>query len=194
MENVKEKKVRTAHTRYFKAYLDEVPNEGKVESHVKVLFSKKPFTPEQFTSLVMGVFEAYAQELMTTNSPEAVYEHFNNAFGIFLAKLVPQDYIYEHSKEHAEFKEHVEDTLGQPEDAKNTEDNRFAAYLLCHDILTKEIGLDHDSANLLLNKRLGLVKPMDGADTLMHAPTPIGYPFSTTVENPVETVENGKKE
>jgi hypothetical protein len=173
MENVKEKKVRTAHTRYFKAYLDEVPNEGRVESHVKVLFSKKPFTPEQFTSLVMGVFEAYAQELMTTNSPEAVYEHFNNAFGIFLAKLVPQDYIYEHSKEHAEFKEHVEDTLGQPEDAKSTEDNRFAAYLLCHDILTKEIGLDHDSANLLLNKRLGLVNP---------------------VEKAVETVENGKKE
>ena len=157
-----EKKVKESPSRYFKAYLNEIPKEdGNVESHVKVLFSKKPFTPEQFTSLVMGVFEAYAQELLTTNEPEAVYEHFNNAFGIFLAKLVPQDYIYEHSKEHTDFKEHVDATLGQPENAKDTEDNRFAAYLLCHDILTKEIGLDHDSANLLLNKRLGLVTPVE---------------------------------
>lgn len=169
-----EKKIKESPSRYFKAYLNEVPAaDGKTESHVKVLFSKKPFSPEQFTSLVMGVFEAYAQELMTTNSPEAVYEHFNNAFGIFLTKLVPQEYIYEHSKEHADFKEHVEDTLGQPEDTKSTEDNRFAAYLLCHDILTKEIGLSHDSANLLLNRRLGLITPVEKAE---------------------ETVENGKKE
>lgn len=169
-----EKKVKESPSRYFKAYLNEVKGkDGNMESHVKVLFSKKPFSPEQFTSLAMGVFEAYAQELMTTNTPEAVYEHFNNAFGIFLAKLVPQDYIYEHSKEHSDFKEHVEATLGQPEDVRNTEDNRFAAYLLCHDILTKEVGLDHDSANLILNRRLGLVMP---------------------VEKPVETVENGEKE
>lgn len=169
-----EKKVKESPSRYFKAYLNEVEGkDGNIESHVKVLFSKKPFSPEQFTSLVMGVFEAYAQELMTTNTPEAVYEHFNNAFGIFLAKLVPQEYIYEHSKEHSEFKEHVESTLGQPEDVKNTEDNRFAAYLLCHDILTKEVGLTHDSANLILNKRLGLMYP---------------------VEKPVETVDYGEKE
>ena len=169
-----DKKVKEAPSRYFKAYLNEVAGkDGKLESHVKIMFSKKPFSPEQFTSLVMGVFEAYAQELLTTNAPEAVYEHFNNAFGIFLAKLVPQEYIYEHSEEHKKFNEHVDATLGQPEDAKNTEDNRFAAYLLCHDILTKEVGLDHDSANLILNKRLGLVKP---------------------VEKPVETVENGEKE
>jgi hypothetical protein len=157
-----EKKVKVTPSRYFKAYLNEVPNErGDVESHVKVMFSKKPFSPEQFTSLVMGVFEAYAQELLTTNPPEAVYEHFNNAFGIFLAKLVPQDYIYEHSEAHAEFKEHVEDTLGRPEDVKNTEDNRFAAYLLCHDILTKEVGLTPESANLILNRRLGLITPVE---------------------------------
>ena len=154
-----ERKMKETPSRYFKAYLIEVPNDkGEIESHVKVSFSKKPFSPEQFTSLVMGVFEAYAIELMTTNKPEDVYEHFNNAFGIFLAKLVPQDYIYKHSKEHKKFKKRVDNTLGQPEDKKDTEDNRFAAYLLCHDILTKEVGLDPDSANLILNKRLGLLR------------------------------------
>lgn len=147
-------------TRYFKAYLREIENKetGTVESQVQCLFSKKPFTSEQFISLMMGVMEAYAQQLLTNNTPEAVYDNFNHAFGIFLAKLVPQDYIYEHSEEHKKFMEHVEETLGKPADAANTDDNRFAAYLLCFDILTKEIGLDENSANLILNKRLGTLK------------------------------------
>ena len=154
----KEKKVTPS--RYFKAYLREVPNKetGETESHVQCLFSKKPFTSEQFISLVMGVMEAYAQQLLTTNTPEAVYENFNYAFGTFLRKLVPAEYIYEHSEEHKAFKEHVDATLAQPEDVKDTEDNKLAAYLLCHDILTKECGMDYDSANLILNKRLGLIQ------------------------------------
>lgn len=152
-------------TRYFKAYLREVENKetGAIESQVQCSFSEKPFTAEQFLSLMMGVMEAYAQELLTNNKPEAVYDNFNHAFGIFLAKLVPQDYIYEHSEEHKKFKEHVDSTLGGEEDAKDTDSNRLAAYMLCHDILTKEVGLDPDSANLILNRRLGLLKVEDDA-------------------------------
>lgn len=152
------KKKKATPTRYFKAYLRETTTEdGNVNSEVQCLFSKKPFTSEQFFSLIMGVLEAYAEQLLTTNPKEAVYDNFNHVFGIFLRKLVPADYIYEHSEEHKKFKDHVDATLAQPEDKENTEDNRFAAYLLCHDILTNEIGLDHDSANLLLNKRLGTI-------------------------------------
>ena len=150
-------KCRTVKSKYFKAYLNEIPNEvtGVPETQVKCVFSKTPFTATEFIPLVMGVMEAYAQELLASNTPEAVYDNFNSAFGIFLSKLVPESYIYEHSKEHKEFKERVDATLGREEDVKNTEDNRFAAYLLSYDILTKECGMDPDSANLLLNKRLG---------------------------------------
>ena len=152
-------------SRYFKAYLREIPNEsGEIESQVQCLFSKKPFSSEQFMSLIMGVMEAYAEQLLTNNTPEAVYDNFNHAFGIFLAKLGPQEYIYEHSEDHKKFMEHVEETLGKEADLKDTEDNRFAAYLLCHDILTKEVGLDHDSANLILNRRLGTLRT-DGEET-----------------------------
>lgn len=152
-------------SRYFKAYLREIPNaNGEIESQVQCLFSKKPFSSEQFMSLIMGVMEAYAEQLLTNNTPEAVYDNFNHAFGIFLAKLVPQEYIYEHSEDHKKFMEHVEETLGKEADLKDTEDNRFAAYLLCHDILTKEVGLDHDSANVILNRRLGTLRT-DGEET-----------------------------
>ena len=160
------KRKDTAPTRYFKAYLREVKNKetGNIESQVQCSFSSKPFTAEQFISLVMGVMEAYAQTLLVNNSPEAVYDNFNNAFGIFLAKLVPQDYIYEHSEEHKKFKEHVDSTLGQEADEKDTDSNRIAAYMLCHDILTNEVGLDANSANLILNKRLGTLKVGDSND------------------------------
>lgn len=152
-------------SRYFKAYLREIPNEnGEMESQVQCLFSKKPFTSEQFLSLMMGVMEAYAQQLLTSNTRENVYDNFNHAFGIFLSKLVPQDYIYQNSEVHKVFKEHVDATLAQPADVKDTEDNRFAAYLLCHDILTTELGLDSDSANLILNRRLGTLRVADNAD------------------------------
>ena len=163
------KSKRPTPTRYFKAYLRETTDEnGKVQSEVQCLFSKKPFSSEQFFSLIMGVLEAYAEQLLTTNTREDVYHNFNHAFGIFLSKLVPADYIYENSEEHKKLKEHIDATLGQPADEKDTEDNRFAAYLLCHDILTNEIGLDHDSANLLLNKRLGWLtveEPENGKET-----------------------------
>lgn len=150
-------------TRYFKAYLREIENKetGKIESQVQCSFSEKPFTAEQFLSLMMGVMEAYAQELLTNNTPESVYDNFNNAFGIFLAKLVPQSYIYEKSEDHKKFKEHVDATLGGEQDDAGNTANKLAAYMLCHDILTREVGLDPDSANLILNKRLGTLRVGD---------------------------------
>lgn len=150
-------------TRYFKAYLREIENKetGKIESQVQCSFSEKPFTAEQFLSLMMGVMEAYAQELLTNNTPESVYDNFNNAFGIFLAKLVPQSYIYEKSEDHKKFKEHVDATLGGEQDDADNTANKLAAYMLCHDILTREVGLDPDSANLILNKRLGTLRVGD---------------------------------
>ena len=94
MENKKKANKPRKHTpsRYFKAYLDEVTDvdTNKTGSLVRCEFSKKPFTSEQFLSLMMGVMEAYAQQLLTSNSPEAVYENFNCAFGVFLSKLGPE--------------------------------------------------------------------------------------------------------
>lgn len=150
------------YTHYFKAYLAEVVNpedSNDIISQTKVEFSKNPISPEQFTPLFMGVAEAYAEQLLTTNEPASVYQHFNNAFGIFLRKLVSEDEVYALSKEHAEFKEHTNSTLGAEFDEKDTEENRLAAYLLAKDILTHEVGLAEESADLILNRRLGLLTP-----------------------------------
>lgn len=156
---------KAKYTHYFKAYLAEVKNPENPEdivSQTKVEFSKHPISPEQFTPLFMGVAEAYAEQLLTNNDPVAVYQHFNNAFGIFLRKLVPEDTIYDLSEEHKQFKEHADETLGKPYDEKDTEENRLAAYLLAKDILTHEVGLTDESADLILNKRLGLLAPSEG--------------------------------
>ena len=160
--NVKDK---VKYTHYFKAYLAEVKNpddETDIVSQTKVEFSKNPISPDQFTPLFMGVAEAYAEQLLSTNEPEAVYQHFNNAFGIFLRKIVPEEKVYELSEEHKLFKEHTEETLGKAYDERDTEENRLAAYLLAKDILTHEIGLTEESADLILNKRLGLLTPAGG--------------------------------
>ena len=170
MNNSQEKEQKFAITRYIKVYLDDTdPNNSKV----KTVFSKKPFSPEQFTSIFMGILESYTASLLETNSQEQIFEHFNNAFGIFLNKVLPADKIYEKSEAHKEFKEVVDNTLGaenSEEVQKETEDNRLAAYLLCRDVLVKEIGLTEESADLILNRRLGL----------LNAP----------VEKGVESVEN----
>lgn len=151
-------------SRYIKVFLDDTdPKNPKV----KTVFSKKPFSPEQFTHIFMGILESYTASLLESNTNEAIYEHFNNAFGIFLSKLIPQDEIYEKDPAHKEFKQHVDDTLGQPNDEDNkkaTDDNRFAAYLLTRDILVSEVGLTPESADLILNKRLGLLKIAEGGE------------------------------
>lgn len=144
-------------TRYIKAYIDDTNPEN---TKVKTLFSKKPFTPEQFTQIFMGILESYTLSLLETNDHEQVYDHFNHVFGIFLNKLLPADKIYEKDASHKEFKAIVDDTLGQEDSeaiAKATEDNRLAAYILCRDILVTDIGLTEESADLILNRKLGLL-------------------------------------
>ena len=127
------------------------------DTKVKVSFFGGAFSPEEFTSLFMAMLESYTTGLLETNSKEAVYNHFNKVFGIYLNKLIPDEEIYKNSKFHSDFKEITDATLGQPNDAENqkaTEENRFAAYLLARDILLEEIGLDEESADVILNKRL----------------------------------------
>ena len=152
----------TAATSYQEKSILAVIKPGK-ESHVKVKFKGDFFTPEEFTSIFMAILEDYTMSLLQTNSKEAVFEHFNNVFGIFLNKLVPEDEHYSLSKSHKKFKKVVDSTLSQentPEVQKSTEDNRFAAYLLCRDILTHEIGLTDEAAYTLLRKRLFLNTPV----------------------------------
>lgn len=128
---------------------------------VKTTFSKEPFTPEEFTCLIMALLESYTERLLVNNDRKAIYEHFNNAFGIFLNKILPEEDIYKVSEAHKEFKENADKILDRPlslEEAKEDETNRMAAYLLAGDILQKELGLDRDSVDLILNKRLNLIQ------------------------------------
>ena len=128
---------------------------------VKTTFSKDPFTPEEFTCLIMALLESYTERLLVNNDRKAIYEHFNNAFGIFLNKILPEEDIYKVSEAHKEFKENADKILDRPlslEEAKEDETNRMAAYLLAGDILQKELGLDRDSVDLILNKRLNLIQ------------------------------------
>lgn len=129
-------------------------------TQVKVTFSKEPWTPEEFTSVFMAILETYTEGLLHNNSREAVFTHFNNVFGIFLQKLVPTSKHYELSEAHKAFKEHADETLTKDteEIKKDNEENRLAAYILSRDILVTEIGLTEEAADLLLNKRLGLLK------------------------------------
>jgi len=132
------------------------------DTKVKVDFHGGVFTTEEFTSLIMAVIETYTVGLLKVNKKEKVFDHWNRVFGIFLNKIVPADTHYKRSKPHKEFKKVVDSTLGRPEteeDKKATNDNRMEAYLLCRDILTKEVGLTEESADLILNKRLGLLDP-----------------------------------
>lgn len=133
------------------------------DTKVKVDFHGGVFSPEEFTSMFMAILETYTKGLLANNSNEAIFEHFNRVFGIFLNKLVPEETHYKLSAAHKSYKKAVDSTLGRKEtdeDKRITEDNKLAAYLLCADILTKEVGLTEESADLILNKRLGLMKPV----------------------------------
>lgn len=152
------------YSRYIKAFLDDSTPESP---RVRLIFSKKPFSPEQFTHIFMGILESYTAGLLETNSNSQVYEHFNNVFGIFLSKLVPQDEIYEKDPHHKALKDVVDQTLAQPntdEVKAETNENRFAAYLLARDILTTDAGMTEESADYLLGRRLGLVHPSMGGE------------------------------
>jgi len=133
------------------------------DTKVKVDFHGGVFTPEEFTSLWMAVLETYTVGLLEKNTKEKVFDHFNNVFGIFLNKLVPEAEHYNLSKNHKKFKKNMDKILSRPEteeDKKWTEDVKFAAYLLAGDILQKELGMTADSANMILNRRLGLMTPV----------------------------------
>lgn len=136
------------------------------DTKVKVTFLGDYFTPQEFTSLLTAVLESYTEGLLQTNSRKAVHEHWNNVFGIFLNKILSEKEIYENSEKHKEFKEVVDNTLGQPETEEvksSTEDNRLAAYLLARDILIGT-GMAEDVVDALLNKRLGLNAPKLGGE------------------------------
>lgn len=128
---------------------------------VKVEFRGGVFDPAEFTSLFMAILETYTEGLLATNTNEEVFNHFNNVFGIFLNKIVPEEEHYKLSNSHKDLKEAADATLGRKEtleDKMDTTENRFSAYLLCRDILTKEIGLTEESADMILNKRLNLAE------------------------------------
>lgn len=132
------------------------------DTKVKVDFHGGVFSPEEFTSLIMAVLETYTVGLLEKNSREAVFNYFNNVFGIFLNKIVPENEHYDLSKQHKTYKKKVDKILSRPlteKDKKYSEDVKFAAYLLAGDILQKELGMTADSANLILNRRLGLLTP-----------------------------------
>ena len=132
------------------------------DTKVKIDFHGGVFTPEEFTSMFMAILETYTVGLLEKNSKEDVFNHFNRVFGIFLNKIVPEKEHYKLSESHKQFKENVDATLGREsteDDKKYSEDVKFAAYLIAGDILQKEIGLTADSANIILNRRLGLLDP-----------------------------------
>ncbi len=133
------------------------------DTKVKVDFHGGVFSPAEFTSLWMAVLETYTKGLLEKNSREDVFKHFNNTFGIFLNKLVPEKEHYKLSKAHKEFKKGVDKTLGRKEteeDKKYSEDVKLAAYILAGDILQKEVGMTEETVELLLNKRLNLIEPV----------------------------------
>lgn len=134
---------------------------------VQVEFKGGVFDPTEFTSVFMAILETYTVGLLSTNSREDVFNHFNNVFGIFLNKIVPEKEHYKLSSQHKDFKDNVDATLGRAEteeDKKATEDNRFSAYLLCRDILVKDIGLTENTADMLLNIKLGMVQKLKGPE------------------------------
>lgn len=133
------------------------------DTKVKVDFHGGVFSPAEFTAMFMAVLETYTKGLLEKNTKEAIFNHFNNVFGIFLNKLVPEKEHYELSKPHKDYKDMVDNTLGREEteeDKKYSEDVKLAAYLLAGDILQKEVGMTEETVEILLNKRLGLIEPV----------------------------------
>lgn len=131
------------------------------DTKVKVDFHGGVFSPEEFTSLFMAILETYTKGLLEVNTNEQVFNHFNRCFGIFLNKIVPAEKHYELSKDHKEFKEAVDSTIGRKETEKDkldTETNRLAAYILAKDILMEDAKMTEETVDLLLNRRMGLLK------------------------------------
>ena len=134
------------------------------DTKVKVDFAGGSFTPDEFTAMFMAILESYTVGLLETNTNEAVFNHFNRVFGIFLNKILPEEEIYKKSAAHRKYKRNVDKILSRkltPEEQRETEDNRFAAYLLARDILINDAHLDEESVDLLLNKRLNNIEKIN---------------------------------
>lgn len=134
------------------------------DTKVKVDFTGGSFTPDEFTAMFMAILESYTVGLLETNTNEAVFNHFNRVFGIFLNKILPEEEIYKKSSAHRKYKRNVDKILSRkltPEEQKETEDNRLAAYLLARDILINDAHLDEESVDLLLNKRLNNIEKIN---------------------------------
>jgi len=128
---------------------------------VKIRFIGDMFTPEEFTSIFMGVLEAYTIGLIEKNNKEVVHDHWNAVFGKFLTRIVPEKTVLENSEAHKNLKEAVEATLAKEDDlltARNNEVNRVAAMVLAKEILL-EAGLEEKSVDVILNKKAGLLTP-----------------------------------
>jgi hypothetical protein len=128
---------------------------------VKIKFIGAMFTPEEFTSIFMGIVEAYSISLIEKNGKVPVFEHWNRVFGTFLKRILPEDMVYQTSEAHKKAKEAIDASLGKEDDittARNNETNRVAAMILAKDILL-EAGLEEKSVDVLINKKIGLITP-----------------------------------
>jgi len=140
------------------------------DTRVKVTFIGDYFTPQEFTSIYMALLECYTESLLQTNDRKAIYNHFNNAFGIYLNKLLSDKEVYETSPKHKEAKVIVENTLGKPETKEvkeETEDNRLAALIVAKELLL-EAGLTEETANALIAKKAGLITPTRGGEGVVN--------------------------
>ena len=81
------------------------------DTKVKVDFHGGVFSPEEFTSLWMAVLETYTVGLLEKNPRDKIFDHFNNVFGIFLNKLVPEKEHYKLSEAHKKYKKDVDKIL-----------------------------------------------------------------------------------
>ncbi len=128
---------------------------------VKIKFIGAMFTPEEFTSIFMGVLEAYSISLIEKNGKLPVHEHWNAVFGKFLKRILPDKQVFEDSEAHKNAKEAIDASLGKEDDlltARNNETNRIAAMVLAKEILL-EAGLEEKSVDVLINKKIGLITP-----------------------------------
>lgn len=134
---------------------------------VKVSFHGGLFSIDHFTCMIMALIEDYTAGMLKLNEREAVFNHWNNAFGKLLNKIVPEKEHYQLSQDHKDFKKTVDKTLGRKEtlvDKVENEQVRKAAIFLTRDILTTEVGLTEQAADVILNKRLNNVKKISSEE------------------------------
>ena len=132
------------------------------DTKVKVSFFGGVFSPQEFTACFMAVLEAYTEGLLQTNARVDVYDHWNSAFGMFLRKILPEESVYERDGAHKRVKEEVDSTLGAEFDPEDSARIRAAAYILAEDVLVKQAGLTKESAEYMLNVRMGTLKAPKG--------------------------------